>query len=679
MKKLTSIILLVLFTSVCVAQNGINYKALIKDDNGNVIVYGDVDIEFSILENTTIVYTESQALLTDQNGIIITNIGNGIPILGTFNEIDWSKDNHFLNIKVDIGNGFTDLGTTQFMAVPYALNAKTANNVALEAINEGSGIGYRIIDRTAADYGNIGLDAIDFSVSVLNSQDYGATGFRSMATGSQTLASGLESLAIGIQTTASGDRSMASGNGTTASQSSSFAAGKSTTASGINAFAIGQNTSAEGESAITAGIFSIASGKASVAIGDNVTAASYAETAIGLNSVNYSPTSATTWNANDRLFTIGNGSNSSNKSNALTVLKNGNIGISTHLPQAKLHITNGVDASATNGSGYAVFGNTNGQNITIDENEIMARDNNAISNLNLQVEGGNVVTGGEIRVNNVVSSGTAMRVNGDEALWYNGTHFSWGFGGQANYFADNIGIGTTSPDSRLQIVGGSDVQVDNGAGYLILGNTDGQNVAFDNNDIMARDNNGFSTLNLNINGGTVATGSNFRIGGTELLAVSDIYLRTSTSFTPLGGTSPSLGSLQHQWWEVFSLNGFASTSDRRHKTNIQNLNYGLDEVMQLKPVSYTWKKHPNSTPKIGFIAQDLQEVLPEVVVTKDTSLTPIDSNSENSSDTMAVFYSEIIPVLTKAIQEQQKTIESQNAKIKQIEAKLDILLAENKK
>jgi len=44
-------------------------------------------------------------------------------------------------------------------------------------------------------------------------------------------------------------------------------------------------------------------------------------------------------------------------------------------------------------------------------------------------------------------------VNGAEALWYNGTYFSWGYGGQANYFADKVGIGTTNPQSTLDVNG----------------------------------------------------------------------------------------------------------------------------------------------------------------------------------------------------------------------------------
>jgi hypothetical protein len=50
-------------------------------------------------------------------------------------------------------------------------------------------------------------------------------------------------------------------------------------------------------------------------------------------------------------------------------------------------------------------------------------------------------------------TGTALTVNGKEALWFNDTYFSWGFGGSANYFGDNVGIGpgSTNPAERLDL------------------------------------------------------------------------------------------------------------------------------------------------------------------------------------------------------------------------------------
>ena len=50
------------------------------------------------------------------------------------------------------------------------------------------------------------------------------------------------------------------------------------------------------------------------------------------------------------------------------------------------------------------------------------------------------------------STGGALYVNNSEAIWYDGTYFSWGYGGQSNYFADKVGIGTDSPTYNLHVV-----------------------------------------------------------------------------------------------------------------------------------------------------------------------------------------------------------------------------------
>ena len=110
------------------AQQGINYKAIISDAEGNVIANTTVTIQFTILENgTTAVYQESHSTTTDANGIVIVNIGEGTPLIGDFNTINWGGNPHYLKTAIDKGDGLTDMGTTEFKAVPYALHAKTAN------------------------------------------------------------------------------------------------------------------------------------------------------------------------------------------------------------------------------------------------------------------------------------------------------------------------------------------------------------------------------------------------------------------------------------------------------------------------------------------------------------------------------------------------------------------------
>lgn len=129
MKTILQIMVFFLFGTTF-AQQGINYKAIVKDGSGNVVANDLIQVQFTILQGSTSVYQETHSPTTDANGIVIINIGEGTPISGTFSTIDWSADDHYLNVQINTGGGLTDMGTTQFMAVPYAIHAKTAESVS---------------------------------------------------------------------------------------------------------------------------------------------------------------------------------------------------------------------------------------------------------------------------------------------------------------------------------------------------------------------------------------------------------------------------------------------------------------------------------------------------------------------------------------------------------------------
>jgi hypothetical protein len=61
---------------------------------------------------------------------------------------------------------------------------------------------------------------------------------------------------------------------------------------------------------------------------------------------------------------------------------------------------------------------------------------------------------GLVNLNKGIASGIAMRVNGDEAIWYNNTYFSWGYGGTYNVFQDAVGIACAPGDGHLLAVNG---------------------------------------------------------------------------------------------------------------------------------------------------------------------------------------------------------------------------------
>ena len=97
-------------------------------------------------------------------------------------------------------------------------------------------------------------------------------------------------------------------------------------------------TESKGNYSFAAGNFAVSEGERSFSIGNYITALSGYETVIGRYNTTYTPQSTTDWNVSDRLFVIGNGTGNSARSNAVTVLKNGNVGIGESSPGRKLQV-----------------------------------------------------------------------------------------------------------------------------------------------------------------------------------------------------------------------------------------------------------------------------------------------------------------------------------------------------
>lgn len=171
----------------------------------------------------------------------------------------------------------------------------TGGSTGLEALDEGNGIGWRLIGRDAANYGNVGLNAIDFSYSNSASGTRGATGTSSFAIGSNTTSSGDWSFASGVDNESSGYCSSSFGEGNVATTDYTFSTGLLCSATGSNTFVSGLRCSADSFSSAVFGL--------------NPTLP------VGQNPTNYIAT--------DELFKIGNGVNSSNRSDALVIYKNG--------------------------------------------------------------------------------------------------------------------------------------------------------------------------------------------------------------------------------------------------------------------------------------------------------------------------------------------------------------------
>lgn len=193
-----------------------------------------------------------------------------------------------------------------------------------------------------------------------------------------------------------------------------------------------------------------------------------------------------------------------------------------------------------------------------------------------------------------------------------------------------------------------------------------------------------STYNLKVwNGAT--TGSTVYVGSVEYLEDGTNEILVSDTFSPLTNNSQDLGISSKRWTAVFASTGAINTSDERLKENIKPLNYGLDHILQLKPVTFKWKEEKEDDfiipsdkkeVKLGLIAQDVQKVIPDVIVDKEWYVdgeNPESGLQQIEAERLGISYSELIPVTIKAIQEQQNEIvelKKKNEQLKQLITKL---------
>ena len=252
-----------------------------------------------------------------------------------------------------------------------------------------------------------------------------------------------------------------------------------------------------------------------------------------------------------------------------------------------------------------------------------------------------------------------------------------------------VGIGTatfnsTNPEKLLVDAGfTSSYNVISGKGtinnYLQLNIQNNSNGASASSDVVATANNGNETVNyvnmgINSSGysGTgllagankaylFATGNDFVIGNASLNKqliffaggtgdANEILRMNSLGIQPGSDNMYALGKNGARWSEVWSANGVIQTSDARLKTNIQELPYGLNELMLLRPVAYNWKDQL-STRKVGIIAQEVRRIIPEVVT------------GNEKSESLGMNYAELVPVLINAIKELKEEVDALRRKL----------------
>lgn len=219
-----------------------------------------------------------------------------------------------------------DVGAMGSYSIAMGNNTKATGDYALAmGLNQtASGLA-----STTLGYGNISMGIVSTSIGESNI----SSGRASVAMGQNSTASGGGAFAMGAESKATGEATIAMGYKTIASNHSAVAMGNNTNTSGEYSLALGRQSTASGVLAIASGFSSNAKAHSSTASGFEVNAVVPFATSIGIrnfttdNEVISDNPHVSYQIDSSEIFTIGNGIDASNRSNALIVLRNAKTGI----------------------------------------------------------------------------------------------------------------------------------------------------------------------------------------------------------------------------------------------------------------------------------------------------------------------------------------------------------------
>jgi hypothetical protein len=211
----------------------------------------------------------------------------------------------------------------------------------------------------------------------------------------------------------------------------------------------------------------------------------------------------------------------------------------------------------------------------------------------------------------------------------------------------NIGIGTTTPFGKLHVYGSGQ--------ELIKVESTGSNA--------------WIYLESGHMEGLWAVGSKIDDGGLQFYnndtTTLGMYIKPS-GYVGIGINNPGyrlqVGESSNYGW-VNANGSWGSSSDVRQKENVVEIDSGLNKLLKIRGVEYNTIGNDPENKQIGFIAQEMEEIIPEIVST--------DANGYKG-----IAYAKLTPILVEAIKEQQRLIETQQLQIDKLINRIDTL--ENK-
>lgn len=223
--------------------------------------------------------------------------------------------------------------------------------------------------------------------------------------------------------------------------------------------------------------------------------------------------------------------------------------------------------------------------------------------------------------------------------------------------AGNVGIGTTTPDSLLQVGNATQYFKVSSVGNATTTGTLSVGAGGASNDSVVD----FSTagvtkfsMGYDVSTGYLAITTSTILGTNNILTISSSTGNIAINSATASSTAKFVVYNSPSVWGAFSSGGtWISGSDARLKKDITTLDSSLQKVLGLRPVRYNWiNQEINGTTtgvNIGFIAQEVDQIIPEVV--------------SHDGEYLGISYGSFAPILAGAIQEQQVQIDLLTAQL----------------
>ena len=644
----------------------ISYQAVVRNSTNALVTNQPVGVKITILQGSatgTPVFAETHTPTTNANGLINIVIGTGSPAINGLLDVVWSTGPYFIKTEIDPAGGtaYSITSTSELLSVPYALYAKKAEstnllNLPFAGSSHSINNAFSVKNNNGIAIVGWGDDAYGNTFGVVGSTNSGVgIGVRGINKSTTGIALGIsgetyssEGVAVkGIANSSTG--SAAGVMGEVSSPNGIGVAGYSTSTTGSAVGVMGYSSALDGT-----GVSGESKWIGVKGINRSTTGFAY-----GVQGEVYSP---------DGIAVMGYSSSKTGTSKGVYGL--------TYSDEGK-----GVlgENRSTTGSNYGVYGysaSTEGYGVYGESSYCGVRGRNFTK------------TGTAYGVQGLVNSssgigveGTAYSMTGNTIGVYGQSASSegtglWGFSssltgktkgvvgyinspdGFSGYFAGGkfhvrgrVGVGTETPDAGIHLKGTGfpetfmflEAATGNDAGFRIYEGATAKWHIF--NDVNAGGLRMYNTAaataifckqdNSNVGIGTITPGYKLQVGNSG------------------DGTQARANA-----WNTFS--------DARLKKDFTEINRPLEMVEKLTGYYYYWKEGVDQNRQVGFSAQEIRDVMPEVV-------------SEGEDGLLSVEYGKISPLLLEAIKAlkiENDRLKTENSELKTISEKNEVRITE---